>query len=85
MEIDVRDCPDCPICGATELNEETGMLNIRAFKQRDENGVWWSECLRCKDQKDIIPEFTGWFCETHVSTLIEGRHFNLPLKEESNV
>lgn len=49
----------CPRCGAQEVNEFTGNLNIRAFKVCDDEGVWHSQCLICEDMgyRDH-----GWFC-----------------------
>jgi hypothetical protein len=40
---------DCPVCGASEVNEETGLLNVRGLKV-EHSGLWWSECLRCKEK-----------------------------------
>ena len=42
----------CPLCDRPELNEKTGMLNIRALKVMDKDGQWWSHCLPCDH----------WFC-----------------------
>ena len=38
----------CPVCGAPEVNEETGLLNIRGYKVADKHG-WWSQCLLAHD------------------------------------
>lgn len=43
MGITVQDVV-CPVCGAQEVNEETGLLNIRGYKVGDRHG-WWSHCL----------------------------------------
>jgi uncharacterized C2H2 Zn-finger protein len=49
----------CPRCGSVELNETTGLLNIRAFKVVTKDGVHLSQCLVCKENGD---ENQGWFC-----------------------
>lgn len=46
----------CPICGSPEVNEATGLLNVRAFKVVCERGLHWSECLVCKEA-----DGNGWF------------------------
>lgn len=38
----------CPRCEAVEVNSQTNLLQIRAFKVSDKNGCW-SQCLICKD------------------------------------
>lgn len=55
MHIEINDC-SCPVCGSPELNEETGLLNVRGFKVHDETHGWWSECLVCKAKYG-----NGWF------------------------
>jgi hypothetical protein len=62
----------CPICGeSNEVNEKTGLLNIRAYKVNDKYG-WWSECLSCSGKKPSvnnpnggIDTYTGWFNSDH--------------------
>lgn len=46
----------CPKCGAEEMKSPTE-LNIRAYKVCDSEGKWWSQCLRCADDKGK----GGWF------------------------
>lgn len=37
----------CPHCGVPELNPQTRLLNIRAYKVTDDHGYIWSHCLCC--------------------------------------
>jgi hypothetical protein len=41
--------PQCPKCKLPELDEKTGLLNFRGYKVMDDNGYWWSHCLKCLD------------------------------------
>ena len=45
MQIIVKNV-SCIVCGAPEVNEATGLLNIRGYKVYDDHGAW-SECLLC--------------------------------------
>ena len=45
----------CPICGCPEINLETGLLNIRAFKVETEKASW-SHCLL--DHSKSNPDYT---------------------------
>lgn len=52
---------DCPICGATEIVDDTlpidqWRLNVRGHKTVDARGLSWSECLPCRET-----DGNGWF------------------------
>jgi hypothetical protein len=52
----------CPRCGAAHFKNPEApfldrLINIRANKVGDENGVWWSQCLICADGHGD----RGWF------------------------
>ena len=51
IDIRVHDDLVCPRCGAPEVNEATGKLNIRGFKVTDELGRCWSICMTGKHGK----------------------------------
>ena len=63
MKLVVTQSLICPHCGAKEVEDETlpvkeWRFNIRAYKVCDDQGTWWSKCLKCIEAgKD------GWFHE----------------------
>jgi|GEM_PF-6469097 len=61
---------NCPVCKAPEVNPETGLLNIRAYKVHDYHG-FWSHCLRDHGVRTLDGVETEvkdlWFCESRVT------------------
>jgi hypothetical protein len=62
IEITVGPDLKCPRCGALEVEDTSVAIdkwvwNIRPNKVCDDDGTWWSECLRCKKGGR-----ESWFC-----------------------
>jgi hypothetical protein len=54
MEIRVSDVY-CPICGAPEVDSETGKLLVRGFKVHNHD-MWWSQCISGRDHGTTLTQ-----------------------------